>query len=318
MTPAATSTWPVPPAFLEVVRRSDPTLAAWAPGAGEDAAVLADRWQLTPDGDPLHGWMAVVWPVVDQHGRRLMLKIAGPDPLGKGEGAALAAWQGRGTVRLHRRDPEARAVLLDRLDPARDLFDVPIDDACAVIGDLLADLAGVEPPAGVVSMADELDDWLVRLDRVPAGQQILPTALVDRARSTITDHVAELRRSGAHRELLHYDLHYLNVLHTSQYATDDASGGWRAIDPLPMAGRREWELIALLRNRWPDAETGGDPDRALRRRLDQVCERAGIDRSLARACAQAAAVDNLLTVLPGNVDSMFNPPFAVMAQWTDG
>ena len=79
---------------------------------------------------------------------------------------------------------------------------------------------------------------------------------------------------------------------------------WRAIDPLPMAGRREWELIALLRNRWPDAVASGDPDRALRRRLDQVCERADLDRrSLARACAQAAAVDNLLTVLPGNVDA---------------
>ena len=44
---------------------------------------------------------------------------------------------------------------------------------------------------------------------------------------------------------------------------------------------------------------------------------ASIDRWPAR-CAQAAAVDNLLTVLPGNVDSMFNPPFAVMAHWTDG
>ena len=89
-------------------------------------------------------------------------------------------------------------------------------------------------------MADELDDWLARLDRVPAGQQVVPTALVDRARSTIADHVAELRRPGAHRELLHYDLHYLNVLHTSQT---------RPMMPAAVGGRS-------TRCRWPAAGSG--------------------------------------------------------------
>ena len=303
----------MPPRFVDPSPEFDPQLPLWAAIAGSHAAELADRWRLQPDGEVMNGWMAVVWPVLDEHGARRVLKLARPDPLGQAEGVALAAWHGRGAVRLHRHDQELRAVLLDRLDRERTLGALPIDEADTVVGDLLTVLRGVDPPAEVVSTADELTEWLDRLTHVDPGQDVVPQADLDRAKATLADHIAEQRRPETHPELLHFDLHHENVLHTLDQETGTA---WRAIDPLPLAGRREWELLAPLRNRWADALATGDPDRALRRRLDRFCERADLDREVAVGCAQAAAVDNLLTVLPGNDDAVFNPPFAVMAGWT--
>ena len=41
--------------------------------------------------------------------------------------------------------------------------------------------------------------------------------------------------------LLHADCHFLNVLRTFD------GTGWRAIDPLPTAGPKEWELLPVCR-----------------------------------------------------------------------
>lgn len=76
----------------------------------------------------------------------------------------------------------------------------------------------------------------------------------------LDDAVAELDdRGGWELELVHWDLHYANVL----AELPDAGGGrWLAIDPLPRAGFREAEVVAPLRNRWSDAVATGDPDGA--------------------------------------------------------
>jgi len=139
---------------------------------------------------------------------------------------------------------------------------------------------------------------------------ILPAAVVDRALGTLHDLIQQLG-SGTRRELVHGDCHFLNVLHTMP--TEGAA--WVVIDPLPSAGMREWDVTALLRNRWQDAVVSGDPDAALRRRVDLVCEIAGMDASQVRDIAQAVAVDNLLWLVPRDRDDVFVPPYTVMSSW---
>lgn len=127
-----------------------------------------------------------------------------------------------------------------------------------------------------------------RLDHTRDLERLTESSAADFA---LDDAVAELDdRGGWELELVHWDLHYANVL----AELPDAGGGrWLAIDRLPRAGFREAEVVAPLRNRWSDAVATGDPDAALRRRLDLLCEAAGLHRRRAAAFAQAVAVDNV-------------------------
>lgn len=256
--------------------------------------------------------MSAVWPVVDADHRPLALKICVPGMAARAEPVALAAWAGRGTVRLERHDPSTGAMLLARLDHRRSLQAFPdVDEACGIIGDIVAQLFAVPPDHGLPLMRDEVS----RIRRsIQVSQRdypdLLPSRLVDRALSTLHDLSAEL--AGLDDPVVvHGDCHFLNVLHTLPAEPP----AWVAIDPLPLVGVGEWDLVPLLRNRWDDAEATGNPDAALRRRVDIVTERAGLARPLARAIAQAAAVDNLLSKVPDEPDHMFVAPYQVMSAW---
>lgn len=109
--------------------------------------------------------------------------------------------------------------------------------------------------------------------------------------------------------LVHYDLHYLNVLR------DLADRRWVVIDPLPRAGVPEVEVVPALRNRWGDLVATGDPERAMRRRFDLLTDAAGLDRVLAAMFAQAVAVDNLMWLLPRDPGHLFVAPYTVLSQW---
>lgn len=305
------SDWPVPQGFRD--RADTPERARWLEGLPGVAAELAGRWGLTRDGAPMSGFLSTVWPVRDAAGRRLVLKVGWREPGTDGEVAALRAAPHGAMVELVADDADLGALLLQRLDPAHSLEDHPdVDEACGVIGDLVARVSSVPAPRGVRPMAEEVERITASIEEHRAGSGWLPTAVVDRAVATLADLHAELDgREGL--PLVHGDCHFLNVLHT----LPGEPPAWVAIDPLPVAGRPEWEVVAPLRNRWADALATGDPDRALRRRVDVLCEPAGMDRRLARAVAQAAAVDNLLWLLPRDPEHMFVAPYGVIAHWED-
>ena len=84
---------------------------------------------------------------------------------------------------------------------------------------------------------------------------------------------------------------------------------------MPITGIGEWEPVPLLRNRWADLAATGDPDRALRHRVDQICAVTGYDPALVRVCAQLIAVFNLYKLLPHRRDHQHAPPYLIMADW---
>jgi streptomycin 6-kinase len=72
-----------------------------------------ERWNCMRDGDALHGQVGVVVPVRRAQSSAV-LKISFPHPGNVAEPMALAAWDGRGAVRLLERDDEQFAMLLER------------------------------------------------------------------------------------------------------------------------------------------------------------------------------------------------------------
>ena len=299
--------WNVP-AALAARLAADPLDADWLRGVPSRASSLAKRWSLRPDGRAWSGFNSAVWPVRDSEERALVVKISRPGWSIEPEAFALRAWGSRGAVGCHAHSRSDNAVLLQRLDGDRSLNAVPdVDDACRAAASVLAELHGVTPPSGfrhLIVEAQSLADEIRRRSRNP-----LPAAITQRQVAQAIDTWEGVLPEPTDR-LLHNDAHFLNVL-----ATTEGGPGWRAIDPYPFVGPVEVELVPLLRNRWADAEVTGDPDRALRRRVNAMSEIIGADPARARAFAQAAAVVNLLALLPDEPDHFFVPPYTVIADW---
>ncbi|HSU74086.1 MAG TPA: aminoglycoside phosphotransferase family protein [Terrabacter sp.] len=246
---------------------------------------LLAEWELEPIGRPASGVCAVAIPVrllgagrdvVGVSGEGI-LKITWPHPEAATEHLALQTWNGRGAVRLVRADPSRFAMLLERLHQ-RDLTRVDIDGACAVIGDLLAVLRTPAHPR-VPSLTAYAVRQSQELRQAPA---VLPRRYLDQA-AALAGELAH--QPGVEDRLLHTDLHYTNVL--GAYRSP-----WLAIDPKPMSGDVAFEVAPALWNRADELGTGSQVRWSLRRRLEIICERAGIDEGRARAWTIVREADN--------------------------
>jgi streptomycin 6-kinase len=260
----------------------DPT--AWYAVSGEDwlrglPRLLDDvlsEWALNPDGDVRFGFGAVAVPVRSPSGPAV-LKVTWPHHEAQTEHLGLRHWDGRGAVRLLRADPRRFALLLERLDASTDLRSVGVDEACGVIGDLLAQLRTAALP-----QVPTLTAYAARQLAAPAPVAVLPRRFMEQARRLAADLVSDPEVDAW---LLHTDLHYENVLRGSRQP-------WLAIDPKPTAGDRAFEVAPALWNRADELGTGSSVRWNLRRRLEVVCEHAGIDEDRAKAWTIVREVDN--------------------------
>lgn len=243
-------------------------------------ALLAD-WELHPDGPARHGECALVLPVTGRRGSAA-LKVTWPHPEARHEHLALKAWGGRGAVRMIAADPARWALLLERALPERDLQHVPIEAACTQLGALLTRLArpGLPQLDRLSTMLGRLADQLAA-EEPAAFAQLMPRRFVDRAIGLCRELAAE-----PHTHLLHADLHYENVLRSA----DDSQ--WLAIDPKPLAGRREFEVAPALWNRWDEVTAAANTREHLRMRVFWLCEAGGLDEDLARAYSLVREAQN--------------------------
>lgn len=280
-------------------------------------ADLLRHWDLVPDGMPWRGWTSAVWPVRGPGGQRWALKVPEDRTIATGEAAALRAWAAHPGSSAHVVQligEQDGALLLQRLDDAQPL-EQHADPAAAdqVLAECLAALTGIPAPPGIPALAGEVARMRQSIEtHWRESPALVERHLVERALSTLDEFHTDLLETGpGELTLLHYDLHYLNVLRT--LPADGAR--WVAIDPLPHAGLPEIEVVPALRNRFADAGAGGEPERGLRRRLALLAEAAGADAPRAAAIAQAVAVDNLLWLLPREPGHLFVPPYSLLAHW---
>ncbi|PWV55160.1 aminoglycoside phosphotransferase family protein [Nocardiopsis sp. L17-MgMaSL7] len=287
---------PVPPALAATLDRFFGP--AWARDLPRLAARQCDRWGLRPTGAPMHGAVALVVPVERADGSPAVLKVQPVDEETEGEPVALRAWNGDGAVRLLDHDPGTGAMLLEALDPARRLDSVPLDEALGVIGSLLGRLGARSGPPGM----RDLGTMALRMAR--NAEAVVGSERVQARTRARLGRWAGLARELATEpgdRLLHWDLHYGNVL--APLPGSDR-GPWLAIDPKPLVGDAGFELLPALRNRWEEAEATGDAVRETRRRFDLLAEVAGLDRERARAWTLVRVLEDSLWEIEGGAAEM--------------
>ncbi|WP_439145639.1 aminoglycoside phosphotransferase family protein [Streptomyces canus] len=236
-----------------------------------------ERWDLRPDGSPMHGVAALVLPVVRRADRTpAALKLQLLDDESIGEPVALRLWDGDGAVRLLDHDPVTHTMLLERLDSDRMLSTLPgTRDAVLVIAGLLAHLTATPAPAGIRHLGDIAQTML---DKTPDALKRIPDPEV---RRTVADCAAAVREvvDEPGDRLLHWDLHDENVL-----ASERAP--WLAIDPKPLAGDPGFEL-------WPALDNRFDADE-ITWRFDAMTDVLGLDRARAHAWTLGRLLQNSL------------------------
>ncbi|HEV2251416.1 MAG TPA: aminoglycoside phosphotransferase family protein [Candidatus Limnocylindria bacterium] len=162
-------------------------------------------------------------------GDHAVLKLTPPeDDDADHEGDALAFWNGRGAVRLLKRDKLRRALLIERCVPGHDASSIDDHEAIRVALDTGREL------------------WRpVAAGPFLRGGEFIAGRLRDLAADTDHPFVAiatELFAAMAPRAdvLVHGDFHHHNLLrHT---------GRWLAIDPKPLIAEPEFDVVTLLWN----------------------------------------------------------------------
>ncbi|WP_438829002.1 aminoglycoside phosphotransferase family protein [Streptomyces hintoniae] len=234
------------------------------------------RWELRPDGPPMHGVSALVLPVLGADGTRAALKFQLLDEESAGEPVALRAWAGAGAVRLLDHDPVSHTLLLERLDPARTPSLLPDSRAAVlVVGRLLAGLTAVPAPAGLRGLGGIAREMLAGTPRA------LERIADPEVRRLVADCAAAVREVADEPgdRLLHWDLHFENVLGGER-------AEWLAIDPKPLAGDPGFDLLPAIDNRFEPAEVGW--------RFDALTGLLGLDRERARAWTLGRVLQNCL------------------------
>ncbi|MEO3978380.1 aminoglycoside phosphotransferase family protein [Streptomyces sp. CAU 1734] len=239
-------------------------------------AEFLDRWELRRTGDPLHGFAALALPVLCADGTPAVLKLQNLDEESAGEPVALRAWAGEGAVQLLGHDPETNTLLLERLDWSRDLDGMPdARDAVRIIAELLARLTALPAPPELRRLGDIAAGML---EEVPRRAALLGDDAERRLLLECAGAVREVAGESGDR-LLHWDLHYENVLGAGREP-------WLAIDPKPLAGDPGFELMPALANRF-------DPDDTLWR-FDLMTGTLGLDRARAKAWTLGRVLQNSL------------------------
>ena len=279
---------------------------AWIRSLPDQVSRWRQEWQLRLDGTPQSGAVALVVPVLRADGTPAVLKLQPVDDETRGEPIALACWAGDGAARLLERDLVTGSMLLERLDATRSLASVSEAQAIVVIAGLLRHLNRLSAPPTL----RRLDDIANRI--VADAPTILPRAADDKERSllaTCTARLAELITEPVAGRLLHWDLHYDNVL--ARLGDRDM---WVAIDPKPLAGDPGFELLPALWNRWAEVSATGDIRRALLRRFDLMIEVQSLDGERAAVWTLARVLQNALWDMGRLTQTRLNPTHRWIAE----
>lgn len=258
--------------------------AEWTAALPRLAEEFARRWDLRLDGPPMHGLISLVLPVLRADGRPAVLKLSPGSDENLTEGRGLRAWDGDGAVRLLAEETcpapgpagLGYVLLLERLHGERSLEGHPdVVLATEILGGLLLRLTAHPAPPGLRHLREIAGGML---ERLPWAERRLPSA--DRHwLGLLAGPLRELVAEPGDR-LLHWDLHYANVLAAEREP-------WLAIDPKPLAGDPGFDLLPALRNRW-------DGVAASIARFDLLVEMLGLDRARAVGWTLGRVLQNVL------------------------
>lgn len=225
------------PDGLGWVRRV-PAGREWLAALPDRLAGCVEQWGLRLGRPFPQAFASLALPAELPDGDRAVLKLQYPDADSEHEATALAHWAGGGAARLLAHDPGRRALLVERCDPGTPLHAAPPDEALDVIAKLLPRLW--RPAAAPFTpLAEEAAGWL---ERMPADWERAGRPYERRLLDTALGRLAELVGTQGEQVLVNQDLHAGNVLRASREP-------WLVIDPKPLAGEREFGVVAIVRGR---------------------------------------------------------------------
>jgi streptomycin 6-kinase len=239
------------------------------------------RWNITilpPFGNLSFHYVA---PAVCADGTLAVVKACSPTGEFLQEAEALRLFNGHGMVRLLAYDSADEVMLLERLRPGIMVKDVKDDEkATSYMASTMRRLWRPTPEQHSFPTVEQWGKGFERLhERYNGGSGPFPPKLLAEAESLY----AELSASMGERVLLHGDLHQENVLSSEL-------DGWVAIDPKGLIGEPAYEVGPMLHNSLPDLLEMHNPGKVLARRIDQLSEELGLDRTRVRGWGLAQAV----------------------------
>ncbi|MGW1343588.1 aminoglycoside phosphotransferase family protein [Kribbella sp. NPDC002412] len=285
----------------KLVKNHGRTSPEWLAGLPAAAAEYVDRWQLTVTGPPLNGEASLILPVVRPDGAEAVLKLQPVNDESESEALALRTWSRDDVVEVLEDDPTTSTLLLERLEP-RTLDDVPDHvEATRILAELLTRLSAVPAPPGVRRLADVAHQMV---EDAPALIPLLSDSAERQLVRRFVAQVTELLPESGDR-LLHWDLHYYNVMAAQRQP-------WLVIDPKPLAGDPGFEVFPVLWNRWDDLVATGQLEQAIQDRFDLMLEVTGIDRDRALGWTAGRILQNVLWDIEDDETAM-NPVLRTIA-----
>jgi streptomycin 6-kinase len=238
------------------------------------ASECAEEWSLQLETPFEPATISLVLPATLPDGSAAILKLTFPEPESAGEADALAAWDGRGAVRLIARDEARSALLVERCFPGTQLWAEAGEEraneiAAEVLRRLWRTPVAHHPFRLLTDSAAEWEESIpAAWDRLghPFERSLLDLAL---------DALRDLRSSQPEVVILHQDFHGGNVLAAEREP-------WLAIDPKPLVGERAFDTASLLRDRRAELARDPQPVRSITRRLDLLSEALELDRERMR------------------------------------
>jgi streptomycin 6-kinase len=270
----------------KLIRNHSVTRPEWLAGLPATAARYLGEWRLTVDGEPMSGEASLILPVTRHDGTPAMLKLQLIDEESADEALALRTWSPDDVVEVYDDDPETATLLLERLEP-RTLEELPDHiEATRILAEILTHLMVVPAPAGLRTLAG-----VAR--RMVEDAPALLAALTDPDERRLAERCLALTTEvlgEAGDRLLHWDLHYLNVMAAHRKP-------WLVIDPKPLAGDPAFDVFPVLWNRWDDLVATGNVHQAIRDRYDLMLDVTGIDRDRAHHWTAARILQQILWAL---------------------
>jgi len=205
---------------------------------------ISEQWALTIEGHVENLSFNYVAKALDQNNQPVILKlgVAGFDF--NNEVYAVRAYEGKGCARLLRENADYGAMLIERLQPGKMLFELKEEEAIEQFAKVWK---AIRRPVPKGWNFPSILNWSKGLDRYLEGAQAseapIPVDMVNRAKAIFQ----ELMNASHNIELLHGDLHHENILLSEEH-------GWSAIDPKGVAGDPYFDLTSFLTNHLFESE----------------------------------------------------------------
>lgn len=263
----------VPELVRQRAEANGATCRRWLADLPEVVRVLADRWRLEIGSTFSGGTAALVVSATDDAGQPCVLKVAMPIEMEDGAFARsvlvhqLAA--GRGCAALLAHDPDAAAMLLERLGPNLHELDLPVPSILETVAATLRSFwqpVGDEPglPTGAEKAA-----WLANYITTTWDElgRPCPRAVVDRALTYCSERAAAFDASEA--VLVHGDAHGWNTL-------DAGAGTFKLVDAEGIRSEPAHDLGVPMRE-YNEPLLAGDTPRLTRDRAQRLAAACDVD-----------------------------------------